>query len=228
TTDLVGLISAFVATLVLGIEIGILIAVVASMLVVFARMSKPHTAILGHVPGTTTYRNVARFDEAKTIAGIRIVRIDAAVSFVNADYFKKLMIRQAAEAAREEPKALILDASGINDIDATGAEIMSEVVEEVEGLGVNLYLSGVKGPVRDVLRRCRLWDVLVERIHASTFDAVDAATSGYAAPIDSAAFGIDERPRQGRPAGPTSSVGSPTTTHGLHDLESAIGQSRTL
>ena len=37
---------------------------VASMLVVFARMSMPHTAVLGHVDGTASYRNVARFPEA--------------------------------------------------------------------------------------------------------------------------------------------------------------------
>jgi SulP family sulfate permease len=197
-TDLVGMVTAFVATLVLGIETGIVVAVVASMLVVFARMSKPHTAVLGHVAGTTTYRNVARFDDAETIDGIRIVRIDAAVSFVNADYVKKLMIRQAEVAAdRPPPRALILDASGINDIDATGAETMTEVVEEIDRMGVHLYLSGVKGPVRDVLQRSRLWDVLVDRVHASTFDAVAAAMAGTAAPVDSAAFGIDERPRAG-------------------------------
>ena len=79
-SDLIGLSVAFGATLVLGIELGILVAVVASMLVVFARMSKPHSAVLGRIPGTTSYRNVERFPEAEQRDGIRIVRIDAALS----------------------------------------------------------------------------------------------------------------------------------------------------
>ncbi|MDH3301590.1 MAG: solute carrier family 26 protein [Acidimicrobiia bacterium] len=194
-SDLVGLVTAFVATLVLGIEIGIGVAVVASMLVVFARMSKPHTAVLGHVPGTTTYRNVARFDDVEVIEGIRIIRIDAAVSFVNADHVKKLMADHGAEALASPPSALVLDASGINDIDATGAETMGEIVEDLDRMGVRLHLSGVKGPVRDVLRRSRLWDHLVDRIHASTHDAVAAILAGITAPADPIASGIDERPR---------------------------------
>ena len=194
-SDLVGLVTAFVATLVLGIETGIGVAVVASMLVVFARMSKPHTAVLGHVPNTTTYRNVARFDDAEVIDGIRIIRIDAAVSFVNADHVKKLMIAHGIQALESSPGALVLDASGINDIDATGAETVGEIVEELDRLGVQLHLSGVKGPVRDVLRRCRLWDHLMDRIHASTHEAVAVITAGTTAPSDSIAFGIDERPR---------------------------------
>ncbi len=194
-SDLVGLVTAFAATLVLGIETGILVAVVASMLVVFARMSKPHTAVLGHVAGTTTYRNVARFDDAETIPGVRIVRIDAAVSFANADYVKRLLLSQAKDLVGEAPAALVLDASGINDIDATGAEAIGAVVDEISRVGVDLHLSGVKGPVRDVLRRSRLWDELVDRIHASTFDAVEAINGGIGAPTDSVASGIDERPR---------------------------------
>ena len=193
-TDLVGLGTAFGATLVLGIEVGIAVAVVASMLVVFARMSKPHTAVLGHVPGTTNYRNVDRFDGLEVAEGIRIIRIDAAVSFVNADYVKKLMIGHGNEALRSDPNALVLDASGINDIDATGAEILTEIVEDLSGRGVQLHLSGVKGPVRDVLRRSRLWDDLVDRIHASTNDAVTAILIGTSAPLDPIGSGIDEHP----------------------------------
>ena len=95
-SDLVGLSVAFVATLTLGIELGIVVAVVASMLVVFARMSRPHSAVLGQVPGTTSYRNVERFPEVTTTDGIRIVRVDAALSFVNAAPIKRLLLEQAA------------------------------------------------------------------------------------------------------------------------------------
>ena len=142
-SDLVGLSVAFVATLVLGIELGIAVAVVASMLVVFARMSMPHTAVLGPIPGSTNYRNVERFPEVETRDDVRVVRIDAALSFVNATNVKQL-IRDHAAAS---PRALVLDASGINDVDATGAEMLTEVLEELDEVDVVLHLAHVKGPV---------------------------------------------------------------------------------
>lgn len=191
-SDLIGLGIAFVATLALGIELGILVAVVASMLVVFARMSTPHSAVLGHIEGTTSYRNVDRFPEARTTDGVRIVRIDAALSFVNASHVKRLLLTHADQVITA-PRALVLDASGINDIDATGTEMLREVLAELDDRAVTLHLADVKGPVRDVLRRAGLWAELRTRIHTSTDDAVRAIRDRVPAPEDPRRHGIDER-----------------------------------
>ena len=63
----------------------------------------------------------------------------------------------------DEPRALVLDASGINDIDATGSDMLSEVLVEFDERDVDLHLTDVKGPVRDVLRRAGIWDRLGDR-----------------------------------------------------------------
>ena len=191
-SDLIGLSVAFFATLILGIELGILVAVVASVLVVFARMSMPHSAVLGHVTGTTSYRNVERFPETQIIEGVHIVRIDAAVSFVNAVNVKKLILAHA-EKVTEEPRALVLDASGINDLDTTGAEMFHDLLTEVASRNVELHLTDVKGPVRDVLRRSGIWDELTDRVHSSTSDALTVICAGQPAPADQRRHGIDER-----------------------------------
>ena len=191
-SDLIGLSVAFFATLILGIELGILVAVVASVLVVFARTSMPHSAVLGHVDGTTSYRNVERFPEANTIEGVHIVRIDAAVSFVNAVNVKKLILDHADQIT-QEPRALVLDASGINDLDATGAEMFHDLLNEIASRNVELHLTDVKGPVRDVLRRSGIWDELSDRVHTSTNDALTVIRAGQPAPADQRLHGIDER-----------------------------------
>jgi SulP family sulfate permease len=198
-SDLISLGVAFVATLVLGIEIGIGVAVVASMLVVFARMSMPHTAVLGRVEGTTSYRNIDRFPEAVTVAGARIIRIDAALTFVNAANIKKLLVGQTEELAATstatggEPLDLVLDASAVNDLDATGAEMIHEVLAELEERGVTLHLAAVRGPVRDVLRRAGLWDELGDRVHLSTHDAVIAIGAHRPTPPGQRRWSGDER-----------------------------------
>ena len=191
-TDLIGMGVAFFATLFLGIEIGIIVAVVASMLVVFARISMPHTAVLGRVPGTTTYRNVDRFPEVETSDRICIIRIDAALSFVNATPVKQLLLDQARPMA-EVGGAVVLDASGINDLDATGAETLAEVLDEYDDLGVPLHMTDVKGPVRDVMRRAGLWTRLGARIHPSLDDAIVSLDAGSDGPLDQRVTGVDER-----------------------------------
>ena len=191
-SDLISLVVAFVATLALGIELGIGVAVVASMLVVFARLSRPHTAVLGRIGDTTTYRNIERYPEARTIDGVRVVRIDAALSFVNATNIKRLLVEQAS-AIEAAPRALVLDASGINDIDATGAEMLDEVIGELREKGVNLHLADVKGPVRDVLRRSGAWDHTDIDVHASTAEAINAINAGGRLGVsDLRGAGIDE------------------------------------
>jgi SulP family sulfate permease len=191
-SDLIGLGISFGATLALGIERGMLIAIVASMLVVFARMSRPHTAVEGRIPGTTSYRNVERFPEAEVVGGVRVVRIDAALSFVNAQYVKRLCLDQA-DAIDGEPHALVLDCSGINDLDATGADVLSEIITELDESPVTLHLADVKGPVRDVLRRSGLWDRLADRIHATPHDAVETLQGRASGPGSLRDAGIDER-----------------------------------
>ena len=191
-SDLVGLIVAFTATLTLGIELGILVAVVASMLVVFARMSRPHTAHLGRIPGTTSYRNVDRFPEATTHEGIDVIRIDAALSFANANHVKRLCLDEA-ERIEAEPRVLILDCSGINDIDATGVEAFDEIVTELDESPVTLHVCDVKGPVRDVLRRAGLWERLDGRIHATVHQAIVAVEGSDEPPRSLRRAGIDER-----------------------------------
>jgi len=190
-SDVISMAVAFFATLVLGIELGIAGAVVVSMLVVFARMSSPHTAVLGRVSGTTTYRNTARFADVAVTDGIRIVRIDAAVSFVNSTNVKRLLLDQVA-TLDDAPRALVLDASGINDLDATGADMLSDVLTTFDERGVQLHLAETKGPVRDVLRASGLWQRLGDRVHAGVHEAVEAIAAGQSGPVDQRVAGIDE------------------------------------
>lgn len=195
-TDLIGLTVSFTGTLLLRIELGILLAVVASMLVVFARMSRPHRAVLGRIPGTTSYRNLDRFPEAETEPGIRILRIDAALSFVNAQHVKRVLLDEAAAVA-EAPRVLLLDCSGINDIDATGADVLGEVIADLDRGPVALHLCDVKGPVRDVLRRAGLWQHLSGRLHATPHQAVSAIRDGRRPHPTAGAGGADALRRAG-------------------------------
>jgi MFS superfamily sulfate permease-like transporter len=84
------LLIAFSLTLFLGVQTGIITAVVMSLVHQIYLSSRPHIAILGRIPGTVMYRNIARFPEAVTVPGIVVFRFDAPIFFGNVEYFKKV------------------------------------------------------------------------------------------------------------------------------------------
>ena len=82
-TDFWLLISTFLATLLLGIEQGIGIGVILSIVMVIFKSSRPHIAELGKVPNTKIYRNVDRFNKLEELDKVLIVRFGASLYFAN-------------------------------------------------------------------------------------------------------------------------------------------------
>src|SRR5690606_39436617 len=80
--------ATFLATLLLGIEMGILSGMGLSLLMVIYKASRPHMAQLGRVPGTSIYRNIRRFDNLETRQDLLMFRLDGPLYFANIDYVK--------------------------------------------------------------------------------------------------------------------------------------------
>ena len=79
-------------TMFLGVEIGLIIAVVLSILIILFESAYPHTAVLGRLPGSTVYRNVKQYDEAEQYQGVVICRIDAPLYFANTQYIRDVSV----------------------------------------------------------------------------------------------------------------------------------------
>jgi SulP family sulfate permease len=174
-SDLALLALTFAATLIVGIQEGILIGVVASVLWFVIRSTRPHTAILGQLPGTESYRNLDRFPEARRVPGMTLVRVDAPFYFGNVTFLRDTVTRLRDECP-ERLRALVIDASSINELDSSAATALFEIADEADVHGFLLFFAGAKGPVRDVMQRSGFWDrVGADRFHLRMHDAVTAA-----------------------------------------------------
>jgi len=154
------------------------------MVAVLYRISRPNVAELGHVPGTRLFRDLDRFDQAQRIEDILVLRVDAAFSFANAEYFKDFILE--SERGGRDIRAVVIDGTSINDLDTTAVEALHSVIETLDDRGIELYFTGLIGPVREVVVRSGLFEKLGgEHFHMGPHDAVvyiletwDAADEG--------------------------------------------------
>jgi len=154
-SDFVTLLVTFLATLSLGIELGIGIGVLLSLAIIIYKSSQPHVAVLGNIPNTNIYRNTDRFEDVIQKEDTLIVRFDAPLYFANTNYFKET-IETLAEKKGTKLKHIIIDASSIDSADSSALHAIEEIVEEQTIAGRHIYFTGVKGPVRDAIKRGHL------------------------------------------------------------------------
>jgi SulP family sulfate permease len=160
------------AILFIGLQEGILLGIGASVVAVLFRISRPNVAELGHVPGTRLFRDLERFEQSVRLKDIMVLRVDASFSFANAEYFKDFILEKSEREGRTV-EVVVVDGSSINDLDTTAIGALFSVVEALEEMGIELHLTGLIGPVREVVRRSGLHALLGEdRFHLDPHEAV--------------------------------------------------------
>lgn len=168
----------FIATLAAGIQLGVLIGIGASILLFIVLNTKPNAALLGRMPGTDIYRSLDNFPSCETVPGILILRIDASFYFANCEFIRN-KLRDLL--ATRSPRAIILEAGAINDLDSSADAALHEIADELDERGVALFVANVKGPVREVMKRSGFYDRLgAGRFFFSIGAAVERAVAEQA------------------------------------------------
>ena len=163
------LIITFSVVMVEGMETGLIVGVVLSILFFLWHTSHPHIAIVGRLPGTEHYRNVQRF-AVETHPTILTVRIDENLFFANARVFEERL--QYLVSQNREIKHLVLMCTAINMIDASALQSLEKIVDRLKDSGVKLHLSEVKGPIMDRLKDSTLIEHLSGKIFISQHEAI--------------------------------------------------------
>ena len=168
--DAAALVATACGVLVLGVEAGVVIGLALSMGALIWRASRPHIAVLGRIPGTEHFRNIARYT-ADTHPGLLLLRIDAGLFFGNVEAVNARIEEELA--AHPGTRNLVLVLSAVNEVDTTALFGLTELNAMLAGRGVTLYLAEVKGPVMDRLKQSDLLPQLEGRVFLSTAMAWD-------------------------------------------------------
>lgn len=143
-------------TLFLGIEIGVLVGVGASLAFVIHESANPRLAFLGRLPGTTVYRNIQQYPEAYTYHGIVIVRIDAPIYFANISHIKERLQEYEMKndgSTRRGPEVesvyfVILEMSPVTYVDSSAVQALKDLYHEYKSRDIQIAISN---PNREVL-----------------------------------------------------------------------------
>ncbi|XP_054480866.1 prestin [Anoplopoma fimbria] len=130
---------AFVASVLLGLDYGLLVALAFAILTVIYRTQSPKSAVLGHVPGTGLYCDVDEYEEAAEYEGIKIFHSNSSIYFANSDLYVTALKEKtgvnpvALQAARKAQKKQMEKANGNHkpSLKMSGKDKQQEVTHEV-------------------------------------------------------------------------------------------------
>ena len=160
---------ALAGVLLLGILQGILLAALASVLMLLARISQPHVAFLGRVPGTSDYSDLTRHPGNEPLAGVMIFRPEASLIYVNADAVLQSVL---ARLHTDDTRLVICDLSASPYIDLAGSRMLHELHGTLAARGATLRITGANASVRELLRLDGIGEKVGELTGVETLDHV--------------------------------------------------------
>jgi high affinity sulfate transporter 1 len=141
---------AFSGVLLLGILKGVVLAAIASLLMVIAVAARPTVAFLGRIPGTRRYSDLSRHPDNEVIPGLLIFRVEASILYFNAEYVRQAVFEKIH--ASRELRLVVADLSNSPQVDTAGAKMLSGVQRTLAGTGVQFRIADAHAKVRDLLR----------------------------------------------------------------------------
>jgi high affinity sulfate transporter 1 len=172
--DFIAAIAAMVGVLVFEALPGLFIGIAISLGLLVYRVSRPHVAVLGRVPGARGHwADLDRHPEDVAPAGVVVLRVEGGLFFANAEHIRAMIRAQI----RSDTQGVVLDAQTMPFVDVTGARMLGELARELERRGIALVVVRDIGQVKDVLRRTDGGQPLVQ-VHSKIAEAVDAVLRG--------------------------------------------------
>ncbi len=175
----------FIATLAFAphLDNGIMLGAGMAIVLFLYRSMKPRVAILGRFKDGTL-RDVKMNPDLVTDDKILAIRYDGSLYFANVSFFEDAILE--AQAHKPEAQFILIVGDGINQVDASGEEVLHHVISRLRGNGVGIVFSGLKKQVLDTLSRTGLSNVIGEE---NIFPTADLALESIYEQLEAASGG---------------------------------------
>jgi len=172
--DGIAAIVTFIATLAFAphLDSGIMVGAGLALGLYLYRTMSPRVAILGRF-SDGTLRDLKVNPDLPTSKHLVAIRFDGSLYFANVSYFEDAVLE--AVSNHPDAKYVLVVGSGINQLDASGEEVIHHLVDRLKSAGISLVFSGLKKQVLDVMRATGLFDAIGQDKLFATEDLAIAA-----------------------------------------------------
>jgi MFS superfamily sulfate permease-like transporter len=165
------------AIIVLPIEQGVAVGIGLSLLHGIWTTTRARLVIFEHVPGTTIWWPASPHIAGERHPEVAVVGLQAPLSFLNAGNFSADVLR-VLNASTPRPKLLVLEATGIIEMDFTAAQILIDLIKHCREQNVTVAIARLESTrAQQAFERFKLYDVLPKE---HIFHSVDEAVRGMA------------------------------------------------
>ena len=134
-----------------GLLKGVLIGAIISLVILIRRVSSPHVAFLGRIPGVRRYSDLSRHDDNEPTPGLLPFRVESGIVYFNAEHvFDTVLAR--IDSVREPIRLAVCDLSASPTMDIAGARMLRNLHGELTRRGVAFRIVEARSRVRDMLR----------------------------------------------------------------------------
>ena len=153
---------AMAGVLLIDVLEGMVIGLLASLVFVIYRSSRPHLALVGRVPGIPgAYTDMGRHPQNTPVPGVIILRLDGPLYYANV-LTTRDKIKVVIDESEPPPWALILDSTAEDQIDLTSMKMLIGLVKELQGKGIVVAMADVHAPVLEYGREMGLLALIGE------------------------------------------------------------------
>jgi sulfate permease, SulP family len=168
---------------IVGVEQGIVSAMIVSLLRVVGHSYRPHTGVLVR-DENKIWKTIPPLPGARTEPGLIIYRFDAALFYANAGLLAEEVIRLAAPGESQSPLHwIIIDAEAIVHVDYTAARVLRDLYLDLEQQGIELLFARAHPELQADLDRHHITETFSrERIFLRLHDALRTFNARYGTP----------------------------------------------
>ncbi len=169
------------AVVFVGVEQGIVAAVILAMLDRIRLSARPQLHVLGRVPGSTSWTTLAANPDATLLPGVLAVLFATPIWYANAVHFREQVA--AAVAEHGPTRVLVLDTLGMSDIDFTGSQELARALDAGDRDHIRFGIARAGDHLRTSLRRSGLEARIgADHFYATVDEAVTSLTAGPTSP----------------------------------------------
>jgi sulfate permease, SulP family len=128
------------AIIVLPIEQGVGIGIALSLLHGIWSTTRARALIFERVPGTSIWWPSSSNLPGEREPGVVVAGFQAPLSFLNAYHFRRDIL-EALKSSPQKPRLLVLEATGIVEIDFTAAQVLSDLIRRCDADGVDFAIA---------------------------------------------------------------------------------------